>query len=222
MNMTSRPTSPTPAPTVYLVALDATEDATHVLDVACGLGAALGGAAELHIVHIVPGPSTNDVLGMSALGAPVDYMKGGELLLERTAAHAAQQFRGKIAGHLAAGQPWREIVQIASDIGVDLLIVGTAGRTGLARFALGSVAEQVVRHAGCPVLVVRPKDHVVPAEAAATGVRIEPPCRDCVEVRARTERASLWCERHRAHHPHGHLHYEYPPTYAVGSMNFRP
>ena len=196
--MTSRPTSPTPAPTVYLVALDATEDATHVLDVACGLGASLGGAAELHIVHIVPGPSTNDVLGMSALGAPVDYMKGGELLLERTAAHAAQQFRGKIAGHLAAGQPWREIVQIASDIGVDLLIVGTAGRTGLARFALGSVAEQVVRHAGCPVLVVRPRDH-----QGNASVPVEPPCEDCLAIRKQTRRATLWCERHGVHHERG-------------------
>ena len=82
--------------------------------------------------------------------------------------------------------------------------------------ALGSVAEQVVRHAGCPVLVVRPKDYQL---AAAEG--IEPPCGDCIAVQKQTQRAQLWCARHSAHHPHGRLHYELPPTFAVGSMNFR-
>jgi hypothetical protein len=80
--------------------------------------------------------------------------------------------------------------------------------------ALGSVAEQVVRHAGCPVLVVRLKDYHARAELG-----IEPPCGDCIAVQDQTHRAKLWCERHSAHH--GRLHYELP-TFAVGSMNFRP
>jgi len=215
--MNARPTLNSPAHVVYLVALDGSESGSHVLDVACGLGAALAGSAELHLLHVVPVPSAAGPLGMSAMGPPTDYLQSGEKLLERFAARAAETFRGTIAGHLATGETWRSIVQIASDLGVDLLVVGTAGRTGLARVALGSVAEQVVRHAGCPVLVVRPKEHVANPE-----VRIEPPCPDCLVVRAQTERASLWCERHRTHHPHGHLHYELPPSFAMGSMNFRP
>src|SRR5688500_8195711 len=49
-----------------------------------------------------------------------------------------------------------EIVSAAADLKADLLCVSTHGRTGLAHFLLGSVAEKIVRHAPCPVLTVRP------------------------------------------------------------------
>jgi universal stress protein A len=54
-----------------------------------------------------------------------------------------------------SGDPAPEVVRFASEFGCDLIVVGTHGRTGLARAALGSVAEAVVRSAPCPVLVVR-------------------------------------------------------------------
>jgi universal stress protein A len=54
------------------------------------------------------------------------------------------------------GAPAAEIVGAAGDLKVDLLCIGTHGRTGLAHFLLGSVAERIVRHAPCPVLTVRP------------------------------------------------------------------
>ena len=47
------------------------------------------------------------------------------------------------------------ICQVAERLGVDVIIVGSHGRTGLARLFLGSVSEHVVRHAPCPVLVIR-------------------------------------------------------------------
>jgi len=55
------------------------------------------------------------------------------------------------------GSPATEIVAAAADLKADLLCVSTHGRTGLAHFLLGSVAEKIVRHAPCPVLSVRPK-----------------------------------------------------------------
>lgn len=214
MNSRSRPSPP--EPTVYLVAIDGTPSADHVLEVACGLGAALGGAAELHVFHVV-GVLPAAVALTPALVAPTDLLEGGRLLLDRTTTHAAGRFKGRIVGHLGAGEPWREIMQMASNLRADLVVVGTAGRTGAARLALGSVAEQVVRHAGCPVLVVRPKDY-----HSRDGLGIEPPCPDCVATQRETARAKLWCERHSTHHPHGRLHYELPATFGVGSMNFRP
>ena len=54
------------------------------------------------------------------------------------------------------GAPAAEIVTAAADLKADLLCVGTHGRTGLAHFLLGSVAERIVRHSPCPVLTVRP------------------------------------------------------------------
>jgi nucleotide-binding universal stress UspA family protein len=53
------------------------------------------------------------------------------------------------------GSPAAAIAQTAEDLGAELVVVGTRGRTGLARLALGSVAERVIRSVGCSVLVVR-------------------------------------------------------------------
>ena len=52
-----------------------------------------------------------------------------------------------------------EIVKAASELNIDLIILSTHGHTGLAHVFLGSTTERVVRHAGCPVLVVREREH---------------------------------------------------------------
>ncbi|HEY4632549.1 MAG TPA: universal stress protein, partial [Candidatus Limnocylindrales bacterium] len=53
------------------------------------------------------------------------------------------------------GEPAREILAAAVATGADLIVVGTHGRTGLARLAKGSVAGKVLHHASCSVLIVR-------------------------------------------------------------------
>ena len=60
------------------------------------------------------------------------------------------------------GEAAAEIVRVAKEHGVDLIVVSSHGRTGLGRILFGSTAEAVVRHASCPVLVVKP-----PSEAEA-------------------------------------------------------
>ncbi|MFM7101283.1 MAG: universal stress protein [Verrucomicrobiota bacterium] len=60
---------------------------------------------------------------------------------------------------LRSGRPWQEIVDYARTAGIDLLVVTTHGYTGLKHALLGSVAEKIVRHAPCPVLVVRTEEH---------------------------------------------------------------
>jgi len=206
-----------PASTVYLVAVDSTEIAAHALEVACGLVAALGGSAELHLLHVLEPIPAPVVMGGGAAISAADLLEGGRAVLDRAVTNAAKRFSGRICSHLAAGVPWREISQLASSLRADLVIVGTAGRTGLARMTLGSVAEKVVRHAGCPVLVVRPKDHHAQSEPG-----IEPPCDDCLKVQTESARQQLWCARHAERHPQGRVHYELPPSFALGSMNFRP
>jgi len=65
------------------------------------------------------------------------------------------------------GTPTQMIMDTADEQGVDLIIMGTHGRTGLAHVFLGSVAEHVVRQGPCPVLVVRrAPDTSTPAEEA--------------------------------------------------------
>ncbi|MBN8249472.1 MAG: universal stress protein [Verrucomicrobia bacterium] len=57
------------------------------------------------------------------------------------------------------GRAWKEIAETAKSREVDLLIISTHGYTGLKYALLGSVAEKIVRHAPCPVLVVRTEEH---------------------------------------------------------------
>ena len=70
-------------------------------------------------------------------------------------------------GLLVQGTPTQTIIDTAGEQGVDLIILGTHGRTGLAHVLLGSVAEHVVRQGLCPVLVVRrAPDPSAPAKEA--------------------------------------------------------
>ena len=107
----------------------------------------------------------------------------------------------KVVAHEARGNPADVIIETASDLLANLVVVGTHGRKGLQRMVMGSVAEAVVRSAGCPVLVVRPQMHEqrVP--------RIEPPCPRCVETRVETEGRQLWCEQHSEKHGRRHTYY---------------
>jgi nucleotide-binding universal stress UspA family protein len=61
----------------------------------------------------------------------------------------------EVAEVLRQGPAWSEIDAVAKELKVDLVVMGTHGRRGISRALLGSVAEQVVRTAPCPVLTVR-------------------------------------------------------------------
>jgi nucleotide-binding universal stress UspA family protein len=65
--------------------------------------------------------------------------------------------------HTSIGDAASEIVAYAADQRIDLIVMATTGRTGLAHVLLGSVAEWVVRHATCPVLTVRHDGAAAPA-----------------------------------------------------------
>ncbi|PKN33000.1 MAG: universal stress protein [Deltaproteobacteria bacterium HGW-Deltaproteobacteria-19] len=61
----------------------------------------------------------------------------------------------QIAYDIQKGLPVETILQEQKDLGIDLIVMGSHGRTGLLKSLIGSVAERVVRNAGCEVLVVR-------------------------------------------------------------------
>ena len=73
---------------------------------------------------------------------------------------AAQEARsdGEVTSLVRAGKPFHEIALAASESGAQLIVIATHGYTGLKHVYLGSTAERVVRHAPCPVLVVREAD----------------------------------------------------------------
>jgi len=65
----------------------------------------------------------------------------------------------KVQARLVMGDPVNEIIQHAEAEDIDLIVMATRGRRGLSRLLMGSVTEQVVRCAPCPVLSIRPKAH---------------------------------------------------------------
>ena len=72
---------------------------------------------------------------------------------------------------LVPGTPAQAIMDTAAEQGVDLILMGTHGRTGLTHVFLGSVAEHVVRQAPCPVLVIRKAAEVPPVAEETTPAR---------------------------------------------------
>lgn len=80
----------------------------------------------------------------------------GEALLETGRRAVTEDV--PVETELVAGNPARAILSFADDNDVDQIVLGSHGRTGVARFLLGSVAETVVRRAAIPVTVVRPSE----------------------------------------------------------------
>jgi nucleotide-binding universal stress UspA family protein len=78
----------------------------------------------------------------------------------------ARSFGLRVRGRLESGSPSRAILRVATDDHYDLIVMGTHGRTGMAHLLFGSVAEEIVRSAPCPVMTVR-RVNGFEAEAAA-------------------------------------------------------
>lgn len=112
--------------------------------------------AELTLVHVMPPPVTRalDVPASAAEVLAAAAHEAGQAL-ERWSADAEQISGRPAAARILSGDPAAEVVRFARAERCDLIVLGTHGRTGVPRLLLGSVAEHVVRHAHCPVLVAR-------------------------------------------------------------------
>jgi universal stress protein A len=85
---------------------------------------------------------------------PAEYVEAMQKALQERLDISVRQTSAK-GGILIRGAADTAILDATENLPADLVVVGTHGRTGLKRLALGSVAEAVVRGAGCSVLVVR-------------------------------------------------------------------
>lgn len=201
--------APSALRTVLLAAVEPSAASDQVIHTAAALSRIIPGA-ELHFLHVIdPGPPPHElVISLT------DLMAEGRKFIDGVVTTAAQGSSCRIVAHLAVGQPVERILQIATDLSADLVVVGTHERRGLAR-VLGSVSEKVLAHASCAVLVARPK------EAGPLTPPIEPPCPDCVAVQRETHGETLWCDRHAKRHVHGHLHYSTGSGFGQGAMFVR-
>ncbi len=130
---------------------DFSKEAGYAFDVACAL--ARDSRARLVVLHVERPPLTT--LGGTAGVPPLPTEYDRQLLLEEL--HRIQPPVPDIVleHRLEHGEPAPVILAVAEQIGADLIVLGTHGRTGLRRLLMGSVAEQLVRRASCPVLTVK-------------------------------------------------------------------
>jgi nucleotide-binding universal stress UspA family protein len=115
--------------------------------------------AELVLLHVVQDQVL--VLPEAVMPTPVAAVDVSELLAAARTGLASIVADLKLdrlnpKTEVRIGIPADEITTAAKDLNADLLCISTHGRTGLAHFFLGSVAEKIVRYAPCPVLTVRP------------------------------------------------------------------
>ncbi|TFH06726.1 MAG: universal stress protein [Nitrosomonadales bacterium] len=120
--------------------------------------------AELKALHVFDTSAWNIpphyYLAPAGPGGFSGFVEGLEEARERgkeTLNKFAKSFDLEIETIFAEGDPGHEIVRIAEELNADLIVLGTHGYSGWKRFAIGSVAELVVRHAPCAVLTIRPE-----------------------------------------------------------------
>jgi nucleotide-binding universal stress UspA family protein len=143
-----------------LLPTDFSENSQQATIYACALAEQFG--SELHVLHVV-----QDIVAMvpePGLACPAggDYLREADESARAALAiipDASWSAGRTIVRATRQGPPFVEIIRYAKDQAIDLIVLGTHGRGGLAHVLMGSVAERVVRKAPCPVLTVRPRGH---------------------------------------------------------------
>ena len=144
-------------PTTILLATDGSEEGKRATQAAIELSRDT--SSELHVVYVLPTPAQlighhlySDEIRESLIG-------GAEREAERFLKEQAERIEsdgGKVSEtHPRSGDPDKEILRTAESLGVGLIVLGSRGLGTVSRALMGSVSDSVVRHAHCPVFVVR-------------------------------------------------------------------
>jgi len=137
-----------------LVPVDFSDPSQRALEDAIALAKTWG--AELHLLHCYSiHPAAIDPYGLA-------YPQSFELEIREAAGRRLSEWSAKaeaedlkVTQHLSARFPSDEINELAESLGVDLIVMGTRGLSGIKHVLLGSVAERTLRGAPCPVWVSR-------------------------------------------------------------------
>ena len=153
-------------PTKVVLAIDGSEEASRAAEAAVELCEKTG--SELHVVHVGEDfylTAVSDLDMVAQIRFAQDYAES-EANFEQIAREVldAEVEKVEAAGgtvaqaHLRVGRADAEIVDLAEEIKAGLVVLGSRGLGGVKRALMGSVSYSVVRHAHCPVLVVRRQD----------------------------------------------------------------
>lgn len=144
-----------------LVPFDFSEFGKHALRYGCEFARRFG--SELHVLNVV-----EDIYPMVPEAGLLLPAQGDYLAQMQESARKALailpptewcQGVSQIVRHVGTGAPFLEVIRYAREQEIDLIVIGTHGRTGLVHMLMGSVAEKIVRKSPCPVLTVRPEGH---------------------------------------------------------------
>ena len=138
-----------------LHATDMSDCSKYAYQLACAIARDYN--AKLILVNVVPFQSP--MMGTEGIVAPPPVVDTNQLREELTklAKESGIPHAGIV---LADGDPAEEILRVAKENKCDVIVLGTHGRRGIGRLVMGSVAEQVLRRADCPVLTVKTPDKV--------------------------------------------------------------
>ncbi len=154
-------------PTKILLASDGSETGTHAMEVAVEFCEQTG--SELHLVYVgedaysatlvypeAADPEWVEREGPVLTGQLQQQFEQMSRRVLDTQAEKVREAGGTIAqAHLRMGEAATQIVDLAEELGAGLVVLGSRGLGGIRRALMGSVSDSVVRHAHCPVLVVR-------------------------------------------------------------------
>jgi len=197
-------------PYAIVVGLDFSPLADRAFQIAYEL-ASKHPASEIHVVCVVHDVEVYPLAGYAAVrpSSVVNLDDTARLLSKHM-----DELLGKLPGfsqsgvsvvsHVRLDTPMVGITNLASQLEAALIVVGTHGRNGVTRWLLGSVAEGVMRHAACPVLVVPPNATEVKDDVP----RIEPACLQCIKARQAPAGQELWCAQHRERHGQRHTYHQ--------------
>lgn len=159
MNSTSQETA---APPLQLRTILLPTDFSGCANFAVAYAAAIGRAAKAKIICIYVLEPMVPAVGYTGLADPMPIADISEQLEDSAErelpqiVHSEELHGLEVEEVITHGDAAAEIVRVAAEREVDLIVISSHGRTGLGRMIFGSTAEAVVRHARCPVLVVKP------------------------------------------------------------------
>jgi nucleotide-binding universal stress UspA family protein len=137
-------------PTRILLATDGSAEAELAATTAADLAKSTG--SELHVVHV--GELRPTFLAQTEV-EPAQLEREAQLLLDEQVRRVEGAGSPVKEAHLRLGRADEEIVDLADDMGAGLIVMGSRGRGRIRRALMGSVSDSVVRHAHCPVTIVR-------------------------------------------------------------------
>jgi nucleotide-binding universal stress UspA family protein len=144
-------------PTQILLATDGSEEARQAAQAAAELSKETG--SVVHIAYVVPSLAElkgHHVYSREVMRSIFEQAEGEAHSFLEEQAEVLGASGGKVAQtHLRTGEPDKEIVRLSEELGVGMIVIGSRGLGAVSRALMGGVSESVVRHAHCPVFVVR-------------------------------------------------------------------